>query len=266
MLQHSPISRDAVPEKPSSQILEKTPSKVPPSKKRTPQQVVFRKELDVVFISSLRGDHRLWYQRQDYRDIAAEIDETVSVEKAGRRKRKEHCLRGLEEYIHANPQISRERRMKAALIVLLEYDRQLDEEGRENLSEERLAHCLKGVTRRSADRARNRGLSDEVVARGIYKRSKFRHVSSSDPQAVTKHFTRGDVGCDDSSAVVDHLHDTSSNAEEASARTSRTVPRPTRRSDDEPSPLSDLSPETSPTSVVSKLKIMFPTRIRPAFH
>ena len=115
----------------------------------------------------------LWYRHQDFQIMKNETRRTIiccRMKRDGRNvSTKGICFRGLEEHIMDNPQIIRERRMKTALIVLLEHDRQQDEEG--VTSFEKMASRLAGISQCSANRARRKALYDELVARKIYKSS-----------------------------------------------------------------------------------------------
>jgi hypothetical protein len=113
-------------------------------------------------------DADLWYRKPDYQAMEAEIRRTVyhyEKRRNGRATEKGGlCTRGLEDHLLKNPQVVRERRMKSVLIVLLERDRQLEEDGN-TPDDEKLASCLKGVSHNSTVRARRRALHDEAVVR-----------------------------------------------------------------------------------------------------
>lgn len=115
-------------------------------------------------------DADLWYRKPDYQAMKTEVKRTVYHYKKKRNGRVTEkgglCIRGLEDHLVKNPQVLQERRMKTSLIVLLEHDRQLEEDGNAP-NEEKLADCLKGISRISAVRARRRALHDEAaVTRG----------------------------------------------------------------------------------------------------
>lgn len=133
------------------------------------KQVTFNPFVAVRKVIPLKGAN-LWYQQNDFQIMKSEIRRTIQELKQRRKERATGnlglCTRGLEDHLVKNPQIIRERRMKTALIVLLEHDRQLDEEGVSN--SDKLACRLHGISQRSAQRARRRALHDESVASRIY--------------------------------------------------------------------------------------------------
>jgi hypothetical protein len=131
------------------------------------KQVVFSPFVAVRKVTPFK-DADLWYQKSDYQAIKAEIRRTVYHYKRRRNGRVTEkgglCTRGLEDYLVKNPQVVRERRMKTVLIVLLEHDRQLEEDGN-TPDDEKLASRLKNISLRSIARARRRALHDEFVTR-----------------------------------------------------------------------------------------------------
>lgn len=139
----------------------------------TKKRVSFDPFVAVRKIIPLKGTADLWYKHQDFHAMKNQIRRTIICCKMKRDGKnvsmKGICSRGLEEHIMENPQVIRERRMKTALIVLLEHDRQQDEDG--ITSSEKMAARLKGISQYSADRARRKALYDESVARKIYNHS-----------------------------------------------------------------------------------------------
>jgi hypothetical protein len=143
-------------------------------RKRPKLSVTFNARVDVRRVSSHKEVSYLWYQSHEFQAIANELQQTIfhfreSIigQAAGQGV---FCLRGLEDYAFYDRQVSRERRMKAALIVLLEQDRQLDEDG-PVVDQAKLAYCLKGISGRNSDRARRRAMNDEKVAARIFEKS-----------------------------------------------------------------------------------------------
>ena len=142
--------------------------------KRQKLSVTFNTRVDVRRISSHKGATYLWYQPHEFKEIATEMQQTIlhfrerQIGRATGQRRL--CLRGLEDYTLFDRQVSRDRRMKTALIVLLEQDRQQDEEG-PVIDHRKLAYCLQGISGRNADRARRRAMNDEVAAARIFEKS-----------------------------------------------------------------------------------------------
>ncbi len=133
------------------------------------KQVTFHPFVAIKKIVPLKGAN-LWYQQNDFQRIKDEIRRTINTCNIRSNKMEietgKLCTRGLEDHLVKNTQVVRERRMKTTLIVLLEHDRQLDEEGVLNC--DKLAWRLKSISHRSAQRARQRALNDELLASRIY--------------------------------------------------------------------------------------------------
>jgi len=147
------------------------------SEKTRRRSVSFSSWVDIQWVYCAKDPSCLWYQRHEFREIACEVRSTIihflERERSSQAIGGEGlCLRGLENHTLSRRDLPaiKERKMKTALIVLLEQDRQLDEDGRV-IDNEKLAYCLKGVSRKNADRARRRAISDEMAAMLIFERS-----------------------------------------------------------------------------------------------